>query len=293
MPGTRVNAAADGLLQSGKQVIAARHTGVRDCGRAAAGALVVDAIRHEARSLLHPFLVCLESRQHAFVDKQFVHLAVEVAEVIDDVAFEQLVEDQFDLDAVQVLWMLRRMRDEEIYLDGRKIKNPPMFFLGAASSPFGTPPKYEAIRVEKKINAGAQFIQTQPVFDFNRFLDWLEELDKRNLLGKAYLLPGLVPLRSKRAAQFMANEVPGISIPKHYLKRMDEAGDKVSQEQTGIAIALELIEKLKETTGINGIHIMAVHWEQIVPHLVKEANIPNPIYSTLEQSQAEKLSMVP
>lgn len=184
--------------------------------------------------------------------------------------------NQFDMDAVQVLWMLRRMRDEGQYLDGRKIKNPPMFFLGAAGSPFGAPPKYEAIRAEKKINAGAQFMQTQPIFDYDGFLKWLEALDQRNLLDKVYLLPGVIPLKSARAAHFMADEVPGVSIPVEVVRRMDEAGDKDGQAEVGVQIALEMIEKLKNTPGINGIHIMAVHWESIVPRLVEEAGLPKP-----------------
>lgn len=184
--------------------------------------------------------------------------------------------DQFDMDAVQVLWMLRRMRDEGIYLDGRLIKQRPNFFLGAAGSPFGAPPKYEAIRAEKKINAGAQFIQTQPIFDYDRFLEWLEALDKRNLLDKIYILPGLIPLKSANAAHFMADDVPGVVVPPDLVKRMDDAGDKESQQEVGIAIALELIEKLMNTSGISGMHIMAVHWEAIVPRLIEEAGVPKP-----------------
>lgn len=185
--------------------------------------------------------------------------------------------DQFDLDAIQVLWLLRRMRDEGVYLDGRTIKKPPQFFLGAAGSPFGTPPKYEAIRAEKKINAGAQFIQTQPIFDYDRFTDWLEALDKRNLLDKVYILPGLIPLRSARAAHFMADDVPGVAIPPELVRRMDEAGDKQGQEETGVAIAVEMMEKLKRTPGINGMHIMAIHWEIIVPRLIEAAGLRQPI----------------
>jgi methylenetetrahydrofolate reductase (NADPH) len=185
--------------------------------------------------------------------------------------------DQSDMDAVQVLWMLRRMRDEGKYLDGREIKQRPQFFLGAAGSPFGAPPKYEAIRAEKKINAGAQFIQTQPVFGCDHFCEWLEALDKRNLLGKAYILAGLVPLKSTQAAHFMADNVPGVNVPPEVLQRMDAAGDdKEAQQETGVAIALEVIERLKQTRGIHGMHIMAVHWEEIVPRLVTEAHLPLP-----------------
>ncbi|MFQ5575917.1 MAG: methylenetetrahydrofolate reductase C-terminal domain-containing protein [Anaerolineae bacterium] len=189
--------------------------------------------------------------------------------------------DQFDMDAVQVLWMLRRMRDEGIYLDGRSIKRKPEFFLGAAGSPFGAPPQYEAIRAEKKINAGAQFIQTQPVFDYDRFTDWLEALDKRNLLEKVYILPGLIPLKSARAAHFMADDVPGVVVPPEIVKRMDNAGDKEGQKEEGVAISLEIIEKLMHTPGINGMHVMAVHWEAIVPRLLDEAGVPKPAVLSL------------
>ena len=177
--------------------------------------------------------------------------------------------DQFDMDAIQLLWMLRRMRDEGCYLDGRKIKEPPNFFLGAAASPYGALPEYEAIRVEKKINAGAQFIQTQPVFDHDRFVDWLEALDKRDLLGRVHILAGLIPLKSARAAQFMAGDVPGVVIPEVMVKRMTGAGEKEAQEAAGFQIALEILEKLKATRGISGVHIMAVHWESIIPRLVE------------------------
>ena len=181
--------------------------------------------------------------------------------------------DQFDMDAIQLLWMLRRMRDEGCYLDGRKIKEPPRFFLGAAASPFGALPEYEAIRAEKKINAGAQFIQTQPVFDHDRFVDWLEALDKRNLLGKVHVLAGLIPLKSARAAQFMAGDVPGVVIPDVMVNRMTGAEDKEAQQAEGFQIALEILEKLKATQGISGVHIMAVHWESIIPKLVEEAGL--------------------
>jgi methylenetetrahydrofolate reductase (NADPH) len=193
--------------------------------------------------------------------------------------------DQFDMDAIQVLWMLRRMRDEAIYLDGRKIKYPPKFFLGAAGSPFGAPPKYEAIRAEKKVNAGAQFIQTQPIYDYDGFTDWLEALDKRNLLDKVYIMAGLIPLKSARAAHFMADDVPGVVIPPETVKRMDNAGDKEGQAEEGVTIALEIIEKLKNTPGLNGMHIMAVHWEEIVPRLVEESGLPRPVIDTLAEAE--------
>ncbi len=184
--------------------------------------------------------------------------------------------DQFDMDSIQLLWMLRRMRDEGRYLDGRTINEPPRFFLGAAASPFGAIPEYEAIRAEIKVNAGAQFIQTQPVFHHGRFTEWLEALEKRGLLGKVHVLAGLVPLKSARAAHFMAREVPGVVIPDDTLKRMTDAAEGESQQEAGFEIALGLLRKLGETPGIRGVHIMAVHWESIIPRLVEEAGVSRP-----------------
>lgn len=181
--------------------------------------------------------------------------------------------DQFDLDAIQLLWMLRRLRDEGRCLDGRKIQDAPRLFLGAAASPFGAIPEYEAIRAEKKVNAGAQFIQTQPVFDHDRFVEWLEALDKRNVLGKVHILAGVVPLKSAKAAVFMSQEVPGVVIQEETVKRMTEAGDEDAQREEGVRIALGILAKLRATPGIRGVHIMAIHWESIVPRLVEEAGI--------------------
>jgi methylenetetrahydrofolate reductase (NADPH) len=194
--------------------------------------------------------------------------------------------DQFDLDAIQMLWMLRRMRDEGKYIDGRPIKNRPEFFLGAAASPFGAPPRFEAIRAEKKINAGAQYIQTQPVFDYDGFLEWLEALDKRNLLDKVYILAGLTPIKSARAAHFMAGDVPGVVIPDEILQRMDNAGDKEAQKEEGVQIALELIEKIKNTPGVSGLHIMAIHWESIVARLFEDGGLPKAQIKTLPEKEA-------
>jgi len=180
--------------------------------------------------------------------------------------------NQFDLDAVQMLWMLRRLRDEGRYLDGRTTKARPPLFLGAAASPFGIEPHLDAIRIEKKIHAGAQFLQTQPVFDYERFTEWLEALERRGLLGKVFILAGLVPLKSAEAARFVAN-VPGVHLPADVIGRMEAAAEKGAPQEEGVTIALEMIERLKVTPGIHGMHVMAVHWEEIVPRLVAEAGL--------------------
>jgi len=179
--------------------------------------------------------------------------------------------DVIDIDSVQMLWILRRMRDEGVYLDGRAIKFPPQIFLGAAASPFASEPRFQAIREHKKVNAGAQFFQTNLVYDPDGLEIWLNELAKRDILDKVYILVGITPLKSLKVAQYMHNEVPGVFIPEKLLKRMETAGDGAAEE--GVTIALELIEAIKSKQGINGIHLMAVGWEEIVPRIVAEAGI--------------------
>jgi methylenetetrahydrofolate reductase (NADPH) len=182
--------------------------------------------------------------------------------------------DVIDVDSVQMLWILRRMRDEGIYLDGRKIPNPPKFFLGAAASPFASEPRFQAIREQKKINAGAQFFQTNLVYDVDGLEIWLNELAKRGVLSKVHILVGVTPLKNLKMAEYMHNEVPGVTIPKAIRERMARAGDGAEQE--GVTIALELIQEIRRREPVSGIHIMAVGWEEIVPRIVQEAGLWRP-----------------
>lgn len=179
--------------------------------------------------------------------------------------------DIVDLDSVQMLWILRRMRDEGKYLDGRAMKFPPKFFLGAAASPFASEPRIQALREHKKVNAGAQFFQTNLIYDPDGFEVWLEALAKRDILNKVYILAGITPLKSLKVAKYMNDDVPGVFIPEPIMKRMEAAGDGAAEE--GVQIALELIEKVKGMQGVNGIHLMAVGWEEIVPRIVQEAGL--------------------
>ncbi len=180
-----------------------------------------------------------------------------------------------DMDAIQMIWILRRMRDEGHYLDGREIKFPPKFFLGAAAAPFASDPKFQAIREHKKFNAGAQFFQTNLVYDPERMEIWLNELGKRNILGKIYIMIGITPLKSAKMAHYMT-QVPGVFVPKAILDRMDQADQKggpAGAQEEGLKIALEIIEKIKGKQGIQGLHIMPVGWEDIVPRIVTEAGL--------------------
>jgi methylenetetrahydrofolate reductase (NADPH) len=176
-----------------------------------------------------------------------------------------------DLDSVQMLWILRRMRDEGIYLDGRKMKYPPKFFLGAATTPFASDPGLQAIKDQKKVNAGAQFFQTNLIFEPERLDLWLEQLDKRDVLSKVYIMIGLVPLKSFKAALYLHRKVPGVYIPDNILKRMEKAGEGAPEE--GVQIALELINKIKNKRGINGIHLMTLGWEEIVGRIIAESGL--------------------
>jgi methylenetetrahydrofolate reductase (NADPH) len=179
-----------------------------------------------------------------------------------------------DIDSVQMLWILRRMRDEGIYLDGRKMKEPPKYFLGAATSPFASEPVLQAIRDQKKVNAGAQFFQTNLVFEPELLDPWLEQLDKRGILEKVFILLGVAPMKSYKLAEYLHTMVPGVRLPHSVLNRMKKAGEGAPEE--GVRIALEIIDKVKNKKGINGIHLMTLGWEGIVERIVSESGITDP-----------------
>ncbi len=177
-----------------------------------------------------------------------------------------------DMDAVQMLWILRRMRDEGIYLDGRKMKSAPRLFLGAAGSPFASEPRFQALREQKKVNAGAQFFQTNLIYDTQRLDDWLEALYQRDVLGKVYILAGITPIRTLRMARYLNDVIPGVTVPPAILRKFEESRED-DHEKIGVEIALELMDSVRRKEGIHGIHLMAVGWESIVPRLITEANL--------------------
>jgi methylenetetrahydrofolate reductase (NADPH) len=176
-----------------------------------------------------------------------------------------------DIDSVQMLWILRRMRDEGIYLDGRKMKEPPKYFLGAATSPFASDPLLQAIRDQKKVNAGAQFFQTNLVFEPELLDPWLEQLDKRRVLDKVFILLGISPLKNYKLAEYLQYKVPGVRLPESIMNRMKSAGEGAPEE--GVTIALEIIDKVKNKKGISGIHLMTLGWESIVQRIVSESGL--------------------
>lgn len=179
--------------------------------------------------------------------------------------------DWHDLDAVQMLWVLRRLRDEGIFLGGKNVPEPPQYFLGAAASPFSATPRIQALREHKKVNAGAQFFQTQVIFDVDLFARWLEELDRRQVLDKVYVLAGITPVRSFKGALYMHEKVPGIVIPDAVLDRYAKAGDDI--RQVGYEIALETLNAVKDKHGVHGVHFMPLGWNEVVPRLLTDAGV--------------------
>lgn len=177
-----------------------------------------------------------------------------------------------DVDAVQMLWILRRIRDEGIYLDGRKMKSSPQLFLGAAASPFASEPKFQALREHKKMNAGAQFFQTNLIFDTDGLDRWLEALYARGILDKVYILAGVTPIRSNKMAQYLHYKIPGVNVPEKILRNFENAREE-TYEELGIQIALEIIEAIKTKQGINGLHLMSVGWESVVPRIISDAGL--------------------
>jgi methylenetetrahydrofolate reductase (NADPH) len=198
--------------------------------------------------------------------------------------------DIVDLDGIQMLWVLRRLRDEAKYLDGREIKSPPKYFLGAAASPFASNMKFQALREQKKVNAGAQFFQTNVVFDADALDEWLNEISKRNILDKVHILIGITPLKNYKTAAYMDKKIPGVFVPEKILKRMQAAKEKGGEQEEGLQIALELVEKIKTKQGVSGIHLMAVGWEEIVPRIVVEAGLEKPSEQSVDISSTMALT---
>lgn len=173
-----------------------------------------------------------------------------------------------DVDSVQMLWILRRMRDEGIYLDGREIKSRPRLFLGAAAAPMAQDPALQVIRDRKKINAGAQFLQTNLVFDPDIIDPWLSRLDKEGLLDRVHILVGISPIRSLNMAHYLNDNIPGVTIPGAFMKRLQSAGDRLPEES--IAITVENVKRLKAKHGVSGVHIMPLGWEAAIPEIMEE-----------------------
>lgn len=182
----------------------------------------------------------------------------------------------FDIDSMQLISMVKKMRDEGKFLGGADLENPPQMFIGAASNPFAAPFEWRAHRLAKKINAGVDFIQTQCIYNMERFREFMKQANDMGLTEKCYILAGVTPMKSVGMAKYMKNKVPGMDVPDEIIKRLQGAGKgKVADE--GIKIACEQIEEFKEMKGIAGVHMMAIEWEHKVPEIAERAKVlPRP-----------------
>jgi len=180
----------------------------------------------------------------------------------------------FDVDSIQLIKAMKNHMEKGLFIGGRVSKKPAQFFLGATANPFADPEELQLLRLEKKINAGAKFIQTQAIYNIERFKNWMEKVRERRLHERAYILAGIVVNKSQKSIEMTAI-VPGMDIPEELIERMRDAVDKKAE---GLAISLDLIGEIKNIEGISGIHIMAIGWEEIVPQIVEKAGfLPRPV----------------
>ena len=180
----------------------------------------------------------------------------------------------FELGSTQLIKAVKDMVDNGVLLNGDEMDTPPKMFLGAAANPFGDPFEMHMIKMQKKVNAGVEFFQTQAIYNMEKFKYWMEEVRKRGIHEKAYILAGILPTRSPKALRMMKKYVAGMDVPDHVIKRMDQAEDK---EKEGVKMAVETIQQVREIEGVRGVHLMPVAWEQITPEVIEQASLyPRP-----------------
>ena len=183
----------------------------------------------------------------------------------------------YDLDSTQLIRVLKNMRDEGVFAGGEKLEAPIDIFIGAVANPFADPFEYRILRLAKKVEAGAQFIQTQAIFDLERFERWMEGIRKLGLHKKVPILAGVIPIKSLGAARYMKNNVSGITVPDELIDRLKGAKDKKAE---GLQICIETIKQVEKIEGVAGVHIMAIAWEEVVPEIVERAGLlPRPTFS--------------
>lgn len=182
----------------------------------------------------------------------------------------------YDIDSMQLIRMVRHMRDQGKFIGGDDIQRPPSLFVGAAANPFADPFEIRVPRLAKKIAAGAEFIQTQCIYNIGRFESWMRQVRDRGLHEKAYILAGVTPMKSVGMAKYMKEKVPGMDVPQEIVDRMGGIPKK-DQPREGIRICVETIRRLKEVEGVSGFHIMAIEWEERVPEIVEQSGLfPRP-----------------
>ena len=182
----------------------------------------------------------------------------------------------FDLDSIQFVNVVRTMRDNGTILGGEPLSKGPELFIGAAANPFADPMPFRVVRLAKKINAGADFIQTQCIYNLSRFEEWMKMAGDKGLTDNVFILGGVTPLKSPGMAKYMKNRVAGMDVPDEIIKRM-EGVPKEKQRDEGLKICVETIQQLKEMPGVKGVHIMAIEWEEVVGEIAEKAGLlPRP-----------------
>ncbi len=184
----------------------------------------------------------------------------------------------FDIDSMQLISLVKKMRDQGKFMNAEEdeIDVPPKLFIGAACNPFADPYEFRVYRLANKINSGADFIQTQCIYNMSKFRDFMRRVVDMGLHEKCYILAGITPMKSAPMARYMAKMVPGMDVPESLIKRLKDAGKENAAEE-GIKFAIEQIEELKEMEGIAGVHLMAIEWEHKVPEIAERAGVlPRP-----------------
>ena len=182
----------------------------------------------------------------------------------------------YDIDSMQLISLVKKMRDEGKFLNDEEIDGPPKMFIGAAANPFADPFEYRVYRLANKINAGADFIQTQCIYNMERFREFMKRVVDMGLHEKCYILAGVTPMKSVGMARYMSKSVPGMDVPESLIERIKDAG-KGNAAEEGIKIAVEQIEEFKEMEGVAGVHLMAIEWEHRVPEIAERAKVlPRP-----------------
>ncbi|MEA2108296.1 MAG: methylenetetrahydrofolate reductase [Pseudomonadota bacterium] len=182
----------------------------------------------------------------------------------------------YDVDSVQLISIVKKMRDDGMFLGGDELNGAPKMFIGAAANPFGEPFEWRVYRLAKKVAAGADFVQTQCVFNMERMREWVHQANDMGLTEKVYILPGVTPMKSVGMAKYMKNNVPGMDVPDEIITRLQGVEKKKAADE-GIKIACEQIEEFKEMKGIAGVHLMPIEWEHRVPEIAERANmLPRP-----------------
>ncbi len=182
----------------------------------------------------------------------------------------------YDIDSIQLIYLVKMMRDEGKFASGDELEAPPRMFIGAACNPFADPYDIRVRRLKKKVRAGAQFIQTQCIFNVDKFVDFMKRVVDEGLHERVAILAGITPMKSVGMAKYMKNQVPGMDVPDEVIERL-KGVPKEKRAEEGIKIAVETIQRLKEVEGVRGVHIMAIEWEGMVPEIVKSSGLyPRP-----------------